>query len=415
MPTNVSTSNITNDSITLTWTKSSSATSYEVRYNREITDFTDYSDVGNVNSYTFTGLTADRQYSFNIRAKNADGVSARVIAQATTLDGPNKVPVTPGGGAVTGITHNSITFTWTKSSGATSYEYRSQVGIVTRWTDVGDVDSYTVTGLQPDTPYVFYVRAKNAYGVSAGRGIYHITLGNNPRTLPAPPGYGEGGDDDDEEDEEDDLPRPTPAPTPTPIRDTLNRLPPGIQVNNWVDGAQGQRVKPVGVGRADVIPHHEILNAVNIWGYVTPGIEVCFDQPGRLLFVDSVYPPIAPFELPAHRRDGMTCATIDTAGTVVLLRGESSPEQSQSQSQNPPPLATAKPSGTQRLSGCEVRPWADVKFRQSPPGGEVISVTAIRKWLPASKTRYGYFKVSLWGREGWISGRFVYTRGDCGS
>ncbi|MDE2853799.1 MAG: hypothetical protein OXN88_06480, partial [Chloroflexota bacterium] len=147
----------------------------------------------------------------------------------------------------------------------------------------------------------------------------------------------------------------------------------------------------------------------------------CFDQPGRLLFVDSVYPPIAPFELPAHRRDGMTCATIDTAGTVVLLRGESpppqssQPEQSQSQSKNPPPLATAKPSRTQRLSGCEVRPWADVKFRQSPPGGEVISVTAIRKWLPASETRYGYFKVSLWGREGWISGRFVYTRGNCGS
>jgi len=66
------------------------------------------------------------------------------------------------------------------------------------------------------------------------------------------------------------------------------------------------------------------------------------------------------------------------------------------------------------LSGCEVRPWADVKFRQSPPGGEVISVTAIRKWLPASEKRYGYFKVRLWGREGWISGRFVYTRGDCG-
>jgi len=66
------------------------------------------------------------------------------------------------------------------------------------------------------------------------------------------------------------------------------------------------------------------------------------------------------------------------------------------------------------LSGCEVRPWADVKFRQSPPGGEVIGVTAIREWLPASEKRYGYFKVPLWGREGWISGRFVYTRGNCG-
>jgi len=281
MPTNVSAGSITNDSITLSWTKSAGATSYETRYNTDPLAFSDWADVGNVDSDTFTGLTADRQYSFNIRAKNANGVSSFVIIHATTLDGPNKAPVPPGGGAVTGITHNSITFTWTKSSGATSYEYLNQVETNRGWTNVGDVDSYTVTGLHPDTLYSFFVRAKNAYGVSAGRGIYHITVGNNPRTLPAPPGYGEGGDDDDEENEEDDLPRPTPAPTPTPIRDTLNRLPPGIQVNNWVDGAQGQRVEPVGVGRADVIPHHEILNAVNIWGYVTPGIEVCFDQPGR--------------------------------------------------------------------------------------------------------------------------------------
>ncbi|MDE2750683.1 MAG: fibronectin type III domain-containing protein, partial [Chloroflexota bacterium] len=410
-PTNVSAGSITNDSITLTWTKSSGATSYEVRYNRETSDFTDYSDVGNVASYTFTGLTASRDYALQVRAKNANGVSSHVTARATTLDGPNKAPPRPTNLRVTRITHNSITISWTKSPGATSYEGLRSFGS-TGWFNYGNVDSYTIIGSAPDTfiNAIVAIRARNAYGASGQTTVSIMTT-----TLPAPPGYGEGGDDDDEGDEEDDLPRPTPMPTATPIRDTLNRLPPGIQVNNWVDGAQGQRVKPVGVGRADVIPHHEILNAVNIWGYVTPGIEVCFDQPGRLLFVDSVYPPIAPFELPAHRRDGMTCATIDTAGTVVLLRGESSPEQSLSQSQNPPPLATAKPSGTQRLSGCEVRPWANVKFRQSPPGGEVISVTSIRKWLPASETRYGYFKVPLWGREGWISGRFVYTRGNCGS
>ncbi|MDE2774851.1 MAG: hypothetical protein OXI77_02820 [Chloroflexota bacterium] len=221
------------------------------------------------------------------------------------------------------------------------------------------------------------------------------------------------GDDDDES------PRPTPAPTPTPIRDTLNHLPAGIQVSNWVDGAQGKRVGAAGVGRADVI-EQGILDAVDVWGFVTPGVEVCFNQPGRVVFLDAAYAPRKLFDLPAYQRDGMTCTTIDSAGTVVLLRGESlPPQQPQSQpeqSASDAPLSTAVPSEpySQMLSGCEVRPWANVKFRQSPPGGEVIGVTAIRKWLPASEKRYGYFKVPLWGREGWISGRFVYTRGECG-
>ncbi|MDE2637211.1 MAG: hypothetical protein OXI30_12680, partial [Chloroflexota bacterium] len=92
-------------------------------------------------------------------------------------------------------------------------------------------------------------------------------------------------------------------------------------------------------------------------------------------------------------------------------------QYSQPQSASNMPLATAAPSKpySQALSGCEVRPWADVKFRKSPPGGEVISVTSVRKWLPASEKRYGYFKVRLWGRAGWISGEYVYTRGNCGA
>ncbi|MDE2776104.1 MAG: fibronectin type III domain-containing protein [Chloroflexota bacterium] len=413
MPTNVSTSNVTNDSVILTWTKSSGATSYEVRYNPNPIQISDWFDVGNVATYTFTGLTADREYAFNIRAKNANGVSSFVIIRATTLDGPNKAPDIPNDFAVSSVTHNSVTITWTKAARATSYEVLLTGRGITDFTDVGDVSTFTFRGLTPNTLQGFArIRSKNAFGISATFNIRGAIT-----TLPAPPDDDDGGDEDDEE---DDLPRPTPAPTPTPIRDTLNHLPRGILVNNWVDGAQGQRVGAAGVGRADVI-EQGILDAVDVWGFVTPGVEVCFNQPGRVVFLDAAYAPRKLFDLPAYQRDGMTCTTIDSAGTVVLLREQSpppqQPQQSQSQSQNPPPHATAEPSRpySQTLSGCEVRPWADVKFRRSPPGGEVISVTAIRKWLPASEKRYGYFKVRLWGREGWISGRFVYTRGDCGA
>lgn len=188
--------------------------------------------------------------------------------------------------------------------------------------------------------------------------------------------------------------------TPTPIRDSINHLPPGIVVSNWLDGAQGQQVDHVGAGRPDAVNQHNFIDGVNIWGHVTPGIEVCFQQTGSLLFIDSVYPPVDPMVPPSHQRDGMTCATVDTAGTVVLLRDQA--------------RATPIPS-SQTLSGCEVRPWADLNFRQSPPAGAVISVTASRDWLPASERSAGYFKVRLWDFEGWISGDYVYTRGQCGS
>ncbi len=403
-PTGLSTSGITNDSITISWTKSAGATSYEVRYNHEPSVFSEWLDVGDVDTYIFTGLTADRRYAINLRAKNANGVSSIVNISANTLDGPNKAPLQPTDFQSSRVTHNSITVSWTKSTGATRYEINRNLGADlnrVEWLDIGDVDSYTYTCLVPNTVYTPYIRASNAYGVST---VISTQVGTDPKTLPAPPGYvGCAADDDD-----DDEFVPYVPPKTTPIPDTLNYLPQGIQVNNWVDGAQGRQVDHSGVGRADLI-EQGILDAVDLWSNITPGIEVCFSQPGRVVFLDAAYAPRKLFDLPAYQRDGMTCTTIDSAGTVVLLRGDPPPPLAV-----PPEPSPPKPSQTQFLSGCEVRPWADLKFRESPPGGPVIGVTGLREWLPASEKRYGYFKVRLWATDGWISGDYVYTRGNCG-
>ena len=193
-----------------------------------------------------------------------------------------------------------------------------------------------------------------------------------------------------------------PKPTATPIRDSLNYLPSGIQVSNWVDGAQGRRVGLEGVGRADLIAQG-VLDAVDLWSFITPGVEVCFAQPGRVVFLDAAFSPRKLTDLPAYSRAGQSCATVDRAGTVVLLQGEI-----------PPPLPLPGEVPPQILSDCEVQAWDMLNFRQSPPAGEVIDVTSNRDWLPASEKQHGYFKVSLWGREGWVSGDYVYTRGNCG-
>ncbi|MDE2951435.1 MAG: fibronectin type III domain-containing protein, partial [Chloroflexota bacterium] len=353
-------------------------------------------DVGNVASHTFTSLAANRSYTLQVRAKNANGVSNFVTSRATTLDGPNKSPADPTDRVVSSVTHNSITISWTKSSRATSYEVR--INTTHEWRDIGDVASYTFTGLTPDTPYIPGLRAKNAYGFSNTFAVL-LPGSDNPRTLPAPP-RSSGGSRDDEDDDDK-----APPPTPIPIHDSLNHLPPGIQVSNWVDGAQGKRIDHVGVGRAD-LTEQGILDAVDVYGYVTPGVEVCFDQPGRIVFLDAAYAPRRLANLPAYSRDGMTCAAIDRGGAVVLL-----------QSDNPPALQPSQPEQSQpqsqALGDCEVQPWANLKFRQSPPDGLVLGVTGARDWLPASEQRQGYFKVRLWGREGWISGDYVYLRGDC--
>ncbi len=395
-PTGLSTSGITNDSITLNWTKSSDATSYEVRYNDNPVEFTDWFDVGDVASYTFTGLTADRRYAFNLRAKNANGVSSTVTANANTLDGPNKAPSMPTDPSTSNITHSSVTLNWTKSSGATSYEIGVSRDGGIDFSDVGDVASYTFTGLIPETSYLFYVRAKNSYGISVSIGFHLVT------TLAAPPGWGRS------KSSRSPTATPTFTPSPKPTVQTLKQLPPEIQVNNWLDGAQGRRVGILEIAQPEIIAQG-VLDAVDVFGYVSPGVEVCFAQYGRIVFLDAAYAPRRASDLGTYQRAGRTCALIDRAGAVVLLRGDGPPPP-----QNTPP-ANTNPNPGRGLGDCEVQPFANLKVRQSPPDGLVLGVTASRDWLRASDKRAGYFKVGIWQIEGWISGDYVNTRGDCGA
>ncbi len=357
--------------------------------------------------YDFTGLSPGSEYTFYLRATGSGNTGATVstITAATDFDARpcksgGELKVIFSGLNSPGNAVNSFAITAEVYPGQSPNNDR----IISNYRELDRTTrEFSLGQAVPGMRYQIIVD-KTALGninqgLAARREVFFF--GEDP--LPACPSRASNSRDDDDE---------PPKPTATPIRDTLNHLPPSIQVNNWVDGAQGQQVDAVSVGRADVIPHHEIINAVNIWSYVTPGIEVCFDQPGRLLFVDSVYPPVDPVSLPAYQREGMTCATIDSAGTVVLLRSHGGAPSAQSIQPAQPNRYRA--SHSQALSDCEVRPWANLKFRHSPPDGSVRGVTSVRDWLPASEKRHGYFKVRLWDVDGWISGDYVATRGDCG-
>ncbi len=387
-PANFATSAITHNSVTLSWTKSSGATSYDLFVVGE----TGWNNIGDVATYTRTGLASSTSYLIHIRAKNDDGVSAPSNVVFTTLAPPATVPRPPTNLRVSGVTNTSITLSWDKSVLATGYDVR--VGN-RPWLDVGDVASYIITGLSETSTNVS-VRAKNDDGISEFVSL-RVTLGSSSQSS-------------------DDEPSPTPTFTPTvkPTVHTLKQLPPEIQVNNWLDGAQGRRVGIAEIGQPDIIAQG-VLDAVDVFGYVSPGVEVCFSAHGRIVFLDAAYAPRRASDLRTYQRPGRTCALIDRAGTVVLLRGDSlPPPESQPPLQNTPPAKT-NPDGGRGLGDCEVRPFANLKVRREPPDGLVLGVTASRDWLRASEKRAGYFKVSLWGIEGWISGAYVNTRGDCGA
>ncbi|MCE2471755.1 MAG: hypothetical protein J4G18_07625 [Anaerolineae bacterium] len=121
-PTGLTTSGITQTGITLSWTKSTSATAYKVR-----------KDSGDSWTVLVTGLTANTEYDLEVLASNASGDSAAASVTVSTL--PN-APAAPTSLSTSGITQTGVTLSWTKSTGATAYKVRT--GTTGAFTTLGD-------------------------------------------------------------------------------------------------------------------------------------------------------------------------------------------------------------------------------------------------------------------------------------
>ncbi|HEX7642345.1 MAG TPA: hypothetical protein VF472_09115 [Burkholderiaceae bacterium] len=89
--------------------------------------------------------------------------------------GGTSAPAAPTGLAVSGTTVNSISLSWTASSGATSYK------IFRNGTSVGTSTStsYTDGGLTASTTYSYYVEAVNSAGTSAASSTVNGTTASN--------------------------------------------------------------------------------------------------------------------------------------------------------------------------------------------------------------------------------------------
>ena len=170
------------------WNASAGATGYQLDV-ATASDFSslvpgfDHKDVGNVTSYTVTGLTGGGTYYYRVSAYLGNRSSAHsntVTALAT--------PTAPAATSATSIGETSLSVNWSSVAGASGY--RLDVATSSGFTsfvagfdntDVSNVTTFSIPGLSANTTYYYRIRAYNASGAGSNS---NTMLG---LTLPAAP------------------------------------------------------------------------------------------------------------------------------------------------------------------------------------------------------------------------------------
>ena len=174
----------------------------------------------------------------------------------------------------------------------------------------------------------------------------------------------------------------------------------GISASNISESTQCQRVNAMQIANP-AIKDGDFVDAVDVWGWVTPNSEICFEASGSAIkFIDTAAMPRATTDLIAYSRQDTVCASINGPGILVLLPGDAPPAGSQQ-------------SASRKLSGCMVRLTEKLNFRETP-GGEIMEVLSKDAKLTAVERTDGWFKVDFWGKKGWVSAEWVAPEGDCG-
>ena len=119
---------------------------------------------------------------------------------------------------------------------------------------------------------------------------------------------------------------PTPTPTATP-RPAYGASYVALQTATGMtfeatygldSGVHFRQLDGAGIGIQSIIDAG-YLAALDVYGYVEQGVEVCFPQVGRILFLDARTMPRAITPLESTVVNGMTCASISSPGSLVLM------------------------------------------------------------------------------------------------
>lgn len=174
-----------NAQVSLSWTASSGATSYNVL--RSTTSGSGYATVATgitATSYTSTGLTNGTLYYFVVQAVNSAGTSGNSSQASATPSSPGSPPAAPSGLTAT-AGNGQVSLGWTASSGATSYNVLRSTTTGSGYASIASVSatSYVDAGLTNGTAYYYVVQAVNSYGTSGNSTQVSATPGTSGSTL----------------------------------------------------------------------------------------------------------------------------------------------------------------------------------------------------------------------------------------
>ena len=187
IPINVAAKVASSTSITITWSKVSSATSYDVYCETTSTTIIKLTTVTG-NTYTHSGLQPDTTYIYYVSAKNSAGESdfSSPASATTPLNSSGNPPLAPTDVAAAVLSSSSIRVSWNPVSGASSYDVYYEIGSSSAKNFADNVFSspYTHTGLESNTTYRYYIKARNSAGESSFSSSATITTPIDNSTIP---------------------------------------------------------------------------------------------------------------------------------------------------------------------------------------------------------------------------------------
>lgn len=175
-PSNLSSSDVTSTSLTLSWTASTDnvgVTGYDVYRNGTKIN----GSLVTATTFNVTGLSALVSYDFYVTAKDAAGNESDNSNTITVTTPDTQAPTAPSGLSASSVTGTSLTLSWTVSTdniGVTGYDVYQNAVKINSVPVTGT--SFNVTGLTQATTYSFFVRAlDNAGNVSSNSNTINVT------------------------------------------------------------------------------------------------------------------------------------------------------------------------------------------------------------------------------------------------
>lgn len=171
VPTGLTVSRNTYNSLCISWDMSGTAAGYKLY--RSTSPNTGYVNVfttsdPSVITYTDSTLTCGQAYYYRIAEIDASGTTGPMSGYRYGQPAPSQ----PQSFSISLVSTTSVRLKWARVEGATAYFiYRGDVQVATQAAVSGTVQSYTDTGLITGTNYTYYVRAVAYAGDNAVQGV----------------------------------------------------------------------------------------------------------------------------------------------------------------------------------------------------------------------------------------------------